>query len=289
MLDADNGFDLGSYNDLPILDDATTALEKRRKAFEVFFRSACKLLRGSPLGKGDLAAFLLHRHWVLPRDSVMLETPRRLGNGQIGLVTAAIDRRASLVSGAAPCRWAVSKQDDSLHPLEYSLDQFVHGVNAKLRAHPGLVKSLVLLIQHHNLADMIGLMVVPREALRSSKFRDFVETNEENESVVTGKNLTDEERSLHIKVGWTFSPARMNANWTCCYCMHTPDTSCRHPKPDPPPVCSPHGCVKPDPNRSTPRKPKDPSRRPTRRTGPRPANPKRVRSPARPAKRRRIR
>jgi hypothetical protein len=86
-------------------------------------------------------------------------------------------------------------------------------------------------------------MVVPRKSLTTQPFPDFVETNFDEMSIVTGERLSVEAKRDVIMTGWPLGSMRAGSVFACCFCSHPGGgLGCRHPKPDPP-VCRPHGCV----------------------------------------------
>lgn len=250
------------YNQLPMLEDATAEMKHRQKDFNNFIKEGDAILSKFDFANGEIGAFLLHRHWELAGNSIMIERPRVLQSGKVGLVTYAERKSAVLTSGAKPSRWMALS--NSLIGLEYSVDPHVITIANRLSKSKKLIALLTDLLRKHHLENHVGYMVVPRKSLSSQQFRDFVEDNEGNVSVTTGQNLTRARRRKVIRTGWSFSRRGRKAG----YCVHTPDYSCKHSPPDPP-VCSPHGCVKPVPGSST-----TPRRRRRKRPRRPPANPR---------------
>lgn len=244
------------YNALPLLDDAQAELRRKRTVFKALLADARRVL--TALGASDgagLGVFLLHRHWALRAKEVMLEVEQELDDGSPIWVTAATQIARARGMPAAPSRWAIDTAVGKLVPLELSTDSIVIRSNIAFRQDPRVLDALALLIAKHGLQDTVGLQIIPRKSLIAGAHSDFVETNDGGLSVVKGENLTPQERARCVKVCWSLA-IRKAGNMVCCYCSHYPGGGCRHPKPDPP-VCSPHGCVKPDPNAA----PKAPTRK----------------------------
>jgi hypothetical protein len=230
------------YNSLPDLDTATRNLRSFTKSFDDFVASAVAALRNSGFPNGTLGAFLLHRHWELEPGMMMVERPRVLTSGKVGLITYQQNIREALASGVSPSRWAFDEVTSDFVSLEYSSDPEVRDVAELFRENDGLRANLVLAIQQQRLQSIIGLMVIPRRSLRSHPSNDFVESNDDGISVVRLERLSAADKAKSIITGWTLSKSRRGSVFACCYCSHGPDHTCKHPKPDPP-VCQPHGCV----------------------------------------------
>lgn len=236
-------FSVNAYNQLPQLDEATANLERVRAAFDEFVREASMIVTKSNLGKGQIGAFLLHRHWKVTPGSLMVERPRLLESGKIALVTAPTNEARARLTGVEPSRWAAPSAARPMEPLEFSADAFVIEIGRKIATTRGLIPSLARLVSGYNLQRIIGFMVVPRKGLSTQRYPDFVETNFDNMSIVTGERLSARAKREVITTGWPLASTRMGTVFACCYCSHPGGgTGCRHPKPDPP-VCKPHGCV----------------------------------------------
>jgi len=235
-------FDHNVYNALPTLEDANSNLSKRKNSFERFVREASDLLRATSLGNGELGAFLLHRHWTVEKGSMMVERPRVLESGRVALITASVEADSALESGVMPSRWCAPTVNRPVVPLEFSSDPFVLEVCKVLADQQPLLSDLAQMLQKHKLQKAIGYMVIPRQSLSSENFDDFVETNKDRISIVTGERLSPLERVSRIRTGWPLSWSRIGSVWKCCYCSHGPGHTCKHRLPDPP-ICQPHGCV----------------------------------------------
>lgn len=235
-------FSVTGYNKLPNLDAATTTLTSNKQAFDAFVRDATTALATAELANGQLAALLLHRHWKIGRGRMMVERPRVLQSGKIALITSAEDALSACRSGAMPSRWAAPSEKQPIVPLEFSVDPFVHEIYQVLCANRALLKKLATLLRKYNLHKTIGYMIVPRKSLSTQVYADFVETNADGLSIVTGEYLSRSQKRSSIQTGWPLSRSRRSSVFACCYCSHGPTPSCRHPLPDPP-VCQPHGCV----------------------------------------------
>lgn len=231
------------YNSLPDLNSATTKFQSKTKDFGSFVASAVQLLKESAFPDGALGAFLLHRHWQLEVGMMMVERPRMLMSGRIGLVTHQQEMAAALASGVSPSRWASDEKGEDLVSLEFSSDPFVGEIAALLCDNRELRKRLVALIHGHGLHTTIGYMAIPRKSIAdAAELIDFVETNEDGISIVRAERLSPIARAKSIMTGWPLSSSRRGSVFACCYCSHGPLHSCKHPKPDPP-ICRPHGCV----------------------------------------------
>ena len=230
------------YNQLLDLDKANERLGKFQKEFDAFIGEISRSLAKTVLGTGELGAFLLHRHWKLEANCVMVERPRVLQSGKVALITKSLNVKEARMLKAAPCRWMVSGKGKQPVPLEYSVDPFVQEVHEVLIEAPKILKTISSDIVRHGLQDLIGFMIIPRRSLSFRNTGELVETNRDNISIVTVEHLSPKEKLSSIMTGWPFSSTRNGSVWACCYCSHGGGHSCRHPKPDPP-ICRPHGCV----------------------------------------------
>jgi hypothetical protein len=230
------------YNGLPSLEKANGQLQTIKGRFRVFLRNAISVVENSRLARGQLGAFLLHRHWNLQPGHVMVERPRLLSSGKVAMITAAIDAKRADESKKAPCRWMVSPGARTFMALEESTDPSVIQIAGRLQRDSALMRALCDVVLDHGLQEMIGYMVIPRKSLVSQPVGDYLETNLDGLSIVTREILSSDEKAASIKTGWPLARERTGSVWACCYCSHGGGHSCTHPMPDPP-VCQPHGCV----------------------------------------------
>lgn len=236
-------FDVKVYNELPQLESATGTLNAAKAAFDVFIREASTLLGSSNVADGQVGAFLLHRHWALKPGTIMVERPRVLESGKVALVTAATDEAKARRTQIQPSRWSAPSRRRPFVPLEFSSDPFVAEVGMRLFGQRALLAALAGVLQKHGLERTIGFMIIPRKSLRTERYPDFVETNRDGMSIVTGEKLSATAKREVIMTGWPLATTRVGSVFACCYCSHPGGgLGCRHPKPDPP-VCKPHGCV----------------------------------------------
>jgi hypothetical protein len=131
-------FTTAAYNVLPALKQATARLQKVSEQVDRFVRDASGLAAKAGLGKGELAAFLLHRHWRIDDKHCMMEHPRVLESGTIGLVTAASDVQARNRAGGVPSRWAAPSEQE---PCARSNSPQVHMYWKSTRSSPASVVS----------------------------------------------------------------------------------------------------------------------------------------------------
>ena len=234
-------FDVAVHNQLPTLEQANDRLMKFKERFDTFILKGSQIVADAKIGNGELAAFLLHRHWSLEDGRVMMERPRVLQSGKIALITSSCEESAALAAGAVPSRWTAVTSKEKMQALEFSADPFVREIDTILLGKRKVVDALTELLYEHDLQASIGYMVAVRKSLVSQEFSDLVEENEDRMSIVTGQNLSPLERQSHIRTGWALSWTRTGPVWAT-YCMHGPMQSCKHKTPDPP-VCRPHGCV----------------------------------------------
>jgi hypothetical protein len=187
-------FDTATYNRLPRLEVATKKLDGLKPQFDLFVRETSAILGEANLGKGEVGAFLLHRHWNLKPKHLMVERPRVLENGQVALITAAADVASSQRSLLTPSRWAAPSTERPMVALEFSVDPFVSEIVGKLTSNRPLVASLARSIEKHGLQETVGYMVIPRKSIPVDPQTDFVETNAGRISIVTGELLSAEEK-----------------------------------------------------------------------------------------------
>lgn len=248
-------FDKACYNALPQLDKANAAFQSRKEHFDEFVKDASHFLSGTLFNDGQIGAFLLHRHWRLPANAIMVERPRVLVNGEKALVTAATASRIALASGVKPGRWAASSKG-AVTALEYSSDPFVTEMHSLLDKNRGVARELSVIVHKHRLELILGYMIIPRMSVEVPPGYDLVETNRDKISIVKPERLTPSESAIAIKTGWALGDSRLGTLgnvWKCCYCIHHPGGSCKHPLPNPdppPPICKPTGCVWPAPPNS---------------------------------------
>jgi hypothetical protein len=236
-------FDVNTYNRLPQLETATAKLQRAQGPFDEFIREASKRVTRSKVTDGQLGAFLLHRHWKLAKGEMMVERPRVLESGKIALVTSSTDGARARRSGVQPSRWAAPSVGRPMVALEFSADPFVIEINQKVVSDPQLLRDLAQIVGAYKLQGTVGFMVIPRKSLRTERYPDFVETNVDGMSIVTGERLSAEAKQDIIMTGWPLASSRRGTVFACCYCSHPGGgQGCRHPKPDPP-ICRPHGCV----------------------------------------------
>lgn len=234
------------YNSLPLLDeaDATTKRTTARQQLTELKRMASELANQAGLSKGELGLYLIHRHWNVPEGQVMVERPRVLSDGSIGLVTAASVVAAEAQQHIAPCRWTIG-EDDSFVPLEFSSDPAVVRVWQEIQCKSDLVSGLCQAVRRVGALGQFGYMINARDTFaRLPASRHLIETSRDGMSVITVHDRGPTPDSNSIVIGWPLRDGQ-EPNWECCWCMHGP-TSCRHPLPDPPPpppICRPHGCV----------------------------------------------
>jgi len=256
-----NRFDGDYYNRLPMLDDATRRLIRVRRDFDRFTRDATALLADTEFCNGEIGALLLHRHWPVRAGQIMVERPTTLKDGTTALRTASMSATRAMKVAATPSRWAAPEPDSWIVPLEFSTDPSVARVNERLSSSQTILQSLGDLLRRYGLEKIVGFMIVPRQTLRQASNCDYVETNEQNVSIITAEHLSASDRQSHVRTGWSLAPktkVRKGRRRPQGYCIHTPDYNCHHT----PPVCKPHGCVKPDPrNPPDARKPKRPSKK----------------------------
>lgn len=260
--------DASVYNKLPNLDRANAALDKAGASFGKFARDAIAALRNEKLTRGEIGAFLLHRHWRLKRGWAMVERPRLLTSGKVALITAPEPIGNAQRAGVVPSRWAYFDGARPSVSLEFSGDPHVIEISEIIANNGRIHTMLAELVARHRLQKIIGFMIVPRKVLQPIAGVTFVETNAAGISIVTGERVSRSEKSRFITTGWPLSGAlmagtvgrrrrrrgqrsrdtRRNAGRTSItYCSHN-SHSCHHTLPDPP-VCRPTGCVKPSARR----------------------------------------
>ncbi len=242
-------FNRGLYNNLRTVEQADK-VRKSTSSFDIFLKKAAELIREAGL-ELDVGVFLLHHHFVLEPQEVMLESSNLVENK---IVTT--PHRADELRHFSPCRWAC--RDCICEPIEFSTDPCVSEVSKQLEL-SNFFEEYANLVSQFRLNNLAGLTVVRRKNLPANTGQIYVERSysRDRSSVVTIEN----ERSFAddlIETTWTYSRiiAGCQKTYNCVTqygCVPAPEPGGLHaPVPSGHtdmgshvyvPLCRPHGCV----------------------------------------------
>ena len=168
------------YNALSSVEDASAEVRSRAD-FQAFLREFAELAVEYELAD-TAAAFLLHRHFALSGDQVIVEALRTLPDGRLALVSMPMSG-----GDAAPTRWALDSSLGSVafRPLEFSIEPMAHSAAAQIGAKPEFLASLAALIRAYDLEHHVGLALKSRGNLEAEPGDLFVEESTDHESIVT--------------------------------------------------------------------------------------------------------
>jgi hypothetical protein len=236
------------YNSLPGIMEADAAIKPLRRGLDQLVDRGSEACRSTPFTRGEIGAFLLHKHWEFQEGECMIERPASHPSGKPALITSA--QRFRRPSTVAPSRFKVDPQRRELVALEFSSDQFVVQVWRALVAHPTLLESVCSLIGDSGLADQVGFAIFARAAVPVVEGEEMVEENWKQRSVLSAQVLVDDEQTAVVPTGWAFvsvSEADLTASSCIAYCMLFAGSHCVHHygRPEelrvaPPPVCTLH-------------------------------------------------
>jgi hypothetical protein len=235
------------YNDLPGIIEADAAIKPLRRPLETkLVNHGSEACRSTPFIRGEIGAFLLHKHWEVQEEECMVERPASRPSGKPTLITSA--QRFPKPSTVAPSRFKVDPQRRELVALEFSSDQFVVQAWHALVAHPTFLESVCCLIGDSGLADQVGFAIFDRATVPMAEGEQMVEENWNQRSVLSARVLGDDEQMVVIPTGWAFvsvSEADLIASSCIGYCMGAGSSPhCRHhaaiPLKASPPVCTLH-------------------------------------------------
>lgn len=213
------------YNCLPGIIEADDAIKPVWRSLEQLVYHGSEACRSTPFTRGEIGAFLLHKHWEVQNDDCMIEYPASPFE-MPALITAA--QRFSKASSVAPSRFKVDLKQRKLIALEFSSDQFVLYAWRALVAHPTFLQSVCHGIGNSGLADQVGFAIFDRAAVPVVEGEKMVEENWDEKSVLSARVLSDEEEMVVIRTGWPFFSTR-EASSCIAYCMSAGSSPhCRH-------------------------------------------------------------
>jgi hypothetical protein len=229
------------YNSLPGVVEADDAIKLVQRSLDQLVDQGSEACLSTPFTRGQIGAFLLHKHWEVQESECMIERPAPQ-RGKPALITSA--QRFSSPATFAPSRFKIDPSRRVLQALEFSSDQFVVEAWRALVAHPTFLESACQLIGDSGLADQVGFAIFDRATVPVAEGEQMVEENWDQKSVLSARVLTDDEQMIVIRTGWPFVSAReADPTAASCigYCMSAGAPHCRHHASvlmiAPPPVC----------------------------------------------------
>src|SRR5215216_4861776 len=239
------------YNGLPGIMEADAAIKPLLRPLDQLVDHGSEVCRSTPFARGEVGAFLLHKHWEVQEGECMIERPGCHPSGKPALIASA--QRFPRPPTVAPSRFKVDPQRRALVALEFSSDQFVVQVWRALLAHPPFLESACRLIGDSGLADQVGFAIFARAAVPVVEGEEMVEENWNHRSMLSAQVLVDDdEQTVVVPTGWAFvseSEADLTASSCIAYCMLFAGVHCSHHynRPEtlperltvaPPPVCT---------------------------------------------------
>ncbi|GKQ51222.1 hypothetical protein [Bradyrhizobium sp. Ce-3] len=206
------------YNDLPDVAEAFEALRPAQRRLDQLVASGTRVCAETPFARGELGAFLLHRHWDLRGEESIIERPGIHPTGRPALIAQA--ERLANDRTAAPSRFLVDAERRELTALEFSSDKAVTHAWAALVAQPALLQDICSLVADSGLSNQVGLAILAR-AVSVPEGQELVEENWSRMSVTSAQPLPVADENLTvIPTGWAFISKKIQAAGSCiAYCM----------------------------------------------------------------------
>lgn len=147
------------YNSMPSVEDAHAALEERHQ-FPEFLTRFSSLSREHSVAE-DAGAFLLHAHFKLGADQIMLERSTSVG-GTAAYATQPVAADDAKV--AFPMRWyfAPKSKKALFRPMEFTSDPGGNLSLRKLAASSSFIRDYRSLLLSFELGDLLGLCSTKR-------------------------------------------------------------------------------------------------------------------------------
>jgi hypothetical protein len=198
------------YNALP---DVQFASERLRQAvgFPEFLRDFGGLASNYNLCH-RIGVVLLHRHFTLMPERIMMESPLVGSDGRLELVTRAMS--TSEIGEALPVRWAISVGEGIWRPLEYSLDKTAVRATTALLDREDVVNDYARLLDVYSFQDYLGLCITERSISENDEDEVLVEKTSEVASIVR----------LEARAGVDFTRV-LTTVWSPCGDQHCLPTS----------------------------------------------------------------
>jgi hypothetical protein len=235
------------YNRLPGIGEADEAIRPLQNRLDQLVKHGSEACRSAPFPRGEVGAFLLHKHWELRDGESMIERSAALPSGRPALVTSA--RRLISPAAIAPCRFQIDPKRRELQALEFSSDPFVVDAWQALQEDPSFLERICGLVSDSGMSDQIGFAIFDRASVPVAAGEQMVEENGDRESVLCARVLRPEEEDMVVPTGWAFVAETVpDAVATGCikYCMgagsapHCKHHYARPQRTVPPPLCRLH-------------------------------------------------
>lgn len=215
------------YNCLPGIFEADSAIKSLQRPLDQLIELGSEACSATPFARGEVGAFLLHKHWDIREGECMIEHASVYPlSDKPALITSA--RPLSSRSTVAPSRFKVDTMRQELVALEFSSDQFVLHAWQVIAENPKFLENVCRLICECGLAEQIGFAIFDRTTVKLAEGEQMVEENWKERSVLSAQVLSDDEKSFVIRTGWPFFSVSQ-ASSCIAYCMTAGSSPhCRH-------------------------------------------------------------
>ncbi|MCE2716214.1 MAG: hypothetical protein ACK4V2_04250 [Pseudomonadota bacterium] len=196
------------YNSLLSVEDADDTL-KRYSCFPEFLAKAEEVVLSYGFEK-HTGVRLMHRHFELPSDSVMVEEFQEV-SGVSSLVTSTVPVTEARLKNAVPSGWVLNSS--SIGIFEFSTDEAVRQGFRDIQTTPEFLEQMEKTIKDYNLENLMSVSLLKKDSLFATEGQYYQERTFSDKSVV---QILDGDWGESTRTSWSFGKGPIMLRCSVC-------------------------------------------------------------------------